>query len=431
MSKHPGTRRGVRSLVPVGLTFLLALWLPAAGPASAATGRVSATGAVTETIYHGDAWGSIEKRNQTVASGESAPVSLGCTTRPGARFQNTTAAVHASQNAFDTGTTVNTAAAMIGDNGAQISRMTSTVHDLSMFEGVIRADAIRSVSTTIRNGTHYSFGAVGSQFVGLTINGQSFGADAQHQVISVPGVGSVTLFDRKHAVTTDGAHQTVNMIVVDVLYQNSQGVPVGTRIVIAHAASGLSRGAGALGGRSFGSMVHVGDTVESGPSFGAYLPCPGTGGEVLSNGGANGANQEQVPASTGNETNTAWGKVAERVARAETTSRIDATNIGDGMITADLIEADAYIEKDHGVITIDTTGSHFGGLEVQGRSQSGSPDPNTVIDIPGVGRLTLHEVQQGPNYVIVRMVHLQVFQDNPEIPLGTDVVLGYAKVAIR
>jgi hypothetical protein len=54
-----------------------------------------------------------------------------------------------------------------------------------------------------------------------------------------------------------------------------------------------------------------------------------------------------------------------------------------------------------------------------------------VIDIPGVGRLTLYEVQQGPNSVVVRMVHLQVFQDNPEIPLGTDVVLGYAKVAIR
>jgi hypothetical protein len=408
----------------------LALCLPAAGPAFAAHAATAQT-AATETIYHGNAWGSTEKRNQTVVSGESAPVSLGCRTRQGARFQNTIAGVHAPQNSFDTGTTIDTAAAMLGDNGAQISRMTSTVHDLSMFGGAIEADLVRTVSTTTRTGTQYSFGTGGSQFAGLEINGRAVGADAQHRVITVPGIGTVTLFDRSRSITTEGAHQTVNAIVVDVRHQNSQAVPIGTKIVVAHAASGLARGAGALGGRSFGSMAHVGDVVESGPSFGAYLPCLGTDGEVLSSSGANGTHSEQVPATTGNETNTARGVVKQRFAEAETTSRIDATNIGDGMITAELIKADALITKDNGVISIDTSGSHLGGLLVQGQGQSSSPDPNTVIDIPRVGKLTLYEVERGPNSVVVRMLHLQVLQDNPEFPLGTDLVLGYAKVAVR
>ena len=37
----------------------------------------------------------------------------------------------------------------------------------------------------------------------------------------------------------------------------------------------------------------------------------------------------------------------------------------------------------------------------------------------------------GTNFVIVRMFHLEVLEDNPDIPLGTDVVLGYAKVSVH
>jgi hypothetical protein len=29
------------------------------------------------------------------------------------------------------------------------------------------------------------------------------------------------------------------------------------------------------------------------------------------------------------------------------------------------------------------------------------------------------------------MFHLQVLEDNPDIPIGTDVVLGYAKVSVH
>jgi hypothetical protein len=68
---------------------------------------------------------------------------------------------------------------------------------------------------------------------------------------------------------------------------------------------------------------------------------------------------------------------------------------------------------------------------VQGQGQNGSPDPNTVIQVPGLGKLTLYEVTRGKNFVIVRELHLQVLHDNPDIPLGTDVTLGYAKVSVH
>jgi len=119
------------------------------------------------------------------------------------------------------------------------------------------------------------------------------------------------------------------------------------------------------------------------------------------------------------------------VSNGETSSQVANVDLGDGQITADLIKADVKVQRKGDVITLDSSGSSFGNLVIQGQGQSGSPPPNTVVDIPGLGKATLYQVIKDRNFVIVRMFHLQVLQDNPDIPIGTDVVLGYAKVSVH
>jgi hypothetical protein len=238
------------------------------------------------------------------------------------------------------------------------------------------------------------------------------------------------LFANGHSISDGVADQWVHMLVVDILHPNAMGIPVGTHMVMAHAHSRLQYTAGPLSGRAWGSQITSGDTLESNPSFRVYLPCQGTDGELIEQSGT-AAGNTPAPVTTGNVTNTAEGTVGQIVSLGETTSKVSKVNIGGGQITADYIKADAAIVRRNGQVTIDTSGSNIGGLVIQGQGQSGAPEPNTVIDIPGLGRLTLYEVTEGPNSVTVRMFHLEVLKQNPSFPLGTDVVLGYAQAAVR
>jgi len=422
----PTTRRnGFRSMVPLCLAALmaLALGLPATG-AGAAPARAGAS----EIVYRGDAWGTIVTQKQGVRSGHSAPVALSCLTKAGTTYQNKLAHFHAPQDMFDTGALVNTAQS-IASGGNQTAQATAVVHNLSMLQGTIQAETIKSVSATTRRNGAFSFSTDGSLFGHLVINGHDMGQPAQHQEIPLPGLGKVILFDTNHTVLNGKATQYVNAITVKVLRPNDQGIPVGTKIVVGHARSGLAVSGGPLGGRAWGSSVAVGHTLESGPSFTTYLPCPGTDGKVIQQSGL----AEHVPHAIdlGKITNTAVGTVGKFNSQGETSSQIVNVNIGDGQITADLIKADAKVQRQGGTITFDTSGSHLGGLSIQGQGQSGSPDPNTVIEVPGLGKITLYEVTKDKHFVIVRMFHLQVLQDNPDIPLGTNVVLGYAKVSVH
>jgi len=221
----------------------------------------------------------------------------------------------------------------------------------------------------------------------------------------------------------------MTQVVACALQLGGMPVPRGGGGQLVDALAGIVRSAGPLGGRAWGSRVSVGSSLESGPSFTTYLPCPGTNGKLIKQSGA--VTSLPAPIQVGSVTNTAVGSVGKLVTSGETTSRIVDVNLGDGQITADLIKADAAIQRKNGQITIDTSGSHFGSLFIQGQGQAAAPDPNTVIEIPGLGKVTLYEVTRARNFVIVRMFHLQVLQDNPDIPIGTDVVLGYAKVSVH
>jgi len=422
MSELATRRRGRRLLVTASLAALVSVALPVAG-ASAGNGPIS------RTIYRGSAWGTVLKQHQGIRSGHSAPATLSCLTEPGQTYRNTVTSVHTPQNVFHTGVVVNKAQSLPVVDGTETAQSTSVIHDVSMLQGVIHAETIKGVTATSRKGGVYHFSTEGSQFGQLVINGQVFNQPAEHQEIPLPGLGRVVLFDTGHFIHDGNATSYVNMMLVEILHPNDQGVPVGTKIVIGHARAGLGRSAGPLGGRAWGSRVAVGDTLESGPSFTTYLPCPGTGGKLIKQSGA--ATDLPAPVVLGTVTNTAIGTVGQLVSTGETTSQIADVNLGDGQITAELIKADARIQRKNGQITIDTSGSHFGSLFIQGQGQAASPDPNTVIDIPGLGKATLYEVTQGPNFVIVRMFHLEVLEDNPDIPIGTDVVLGYAKVSIH
>lgn len=120
------------------------------------------------------------------------------------------------------------------------AQTTSEVGSLQLLNGLISAEQVLAVASSYANGTTAASDAVGSQFVGLVVAGQSITAlPAPNTRISLPGVGYVVLNEQK--VTGDGATTTgitVNMIHV-VLQNALTGLKTGD-IFLGSAKSAVS-----------------------------------------------------------------------------------------------------------------------------------------------------------------------------------------------
>jgi hypothetical protein len=257
------------------------------------------------------------------------------------------------------------------------------------------------------------------------------GTPAPNTTIGLPGIGTVILNEQ---IVTGGPNRptlTVNMVHVSVTLPNPL-VAVGTQIIVAHAFSGLRPLASArsLDGSAFGSFAHVGSLVLAGKSAPVSMPCDGTGGQVKMNTVA-GVNVPPIVTS-GTITDTAQGTVTPSPASGETTSTVQAANVADGAVTADLVVADAHASSDGTTVTLSDDGSTIVNLMILGQPFGGDPGPNTKIHVAGLGTLWLHRVIETPNSIEVRMIELIVKVPNPlGIAVGTDIQVADASASVH
>jgi len=278
------------------------------------------------------------------------------------------------------------------------------------------------VSTTSVDATGFHTSAAGTVAVGLVVAGVPIsGTPAPNTVISLPGIGSVTLNEQIATSGPKSATLTVNMVHAFVTQPNPFA-PVGTQIIVAHAFSGLRslRVQRSLDGFAFGSFAHVGSTILAGRSALVHLGCQGTQGQVLTNTVA-GVNVPPLITS-GTITDTAEGTVTSSVASGETTSTVQTVSVAGGAITADQVIADTHASSDGTTVTLSDAGSTIINLVILGQPFGGDPGPNTKIALAGFGTLWLHRVIQTSNSIEVRMIELIVTVQNPlGIPKGTDI----------
>jgi hypothetical protein len=75
-------------------------------------------------------------------------------------------------------------------------------------------------------------------------------------------------------------------------------------------------------------------------------------------------------------------------------------------------------------------GSTMTGLEVLGVPFEGTPDPNTQIQLPGLGYVVLNEqiksVTNGKASLTVNMVHVVITVPNPFVQVGTNIIVADA-----
>jgi hypothetical protein len=387
--------------------------------------------AATETGYSGKAYGTAVKVAPgvtSITSGMTAVSEL-CTEATGVTNTNSVAGVTLPPLAV-TGV-VDTSVASVAQTGSTASVSKSTVAGVNLLGGLVTADAVTAESSAIDTAGVFSTSSNGTIFANLKVLGILLPINvAPNTRIILPGIGEVVLNQQISQVTATAAELTINMIHIRINQVNTLGLPVGTDLIVAHAKSSTLTNVGLLDGFAYGSALSAG-IVHAGRSAYITLPCSGTtNGEVESNDVAG----VSVPGilTLGAVHTTAQGSETTTGSSGETTAKVAGTNLVAGLLTADVIMADATVSTDGTTITLGDAGSLFLNLAIAGHPEIGSnPPPNTRVHIAGLGTLWLHRVIQTSTSIEVRMVELVVNTANSlGLPVGADVRIAVAHVGV-
>jgi hypothetical protein len=301
-----------------------------------------------------------------------------------------------------------------------VSTATSTIANVNLLSGAIKADAIYGVSQSLATPFTASYNSTGSNFVGLVIQGAkgpvALGAVAPNTSVTVYNpllpkqkLASVVLYEENGtAGLTNGswsASHKVNMIHVTLL-QPFLTLPAGAQIIVAHAQTdakypnGLACGTtpNTVSGKAFTAFANgtfLGNTVVNAQVGDAELPP--TGG---SNSDAPLAVSIPGLVTTLTGFNATSGATSPNP-NATSSSVVHSTNLLGGLITADLLDVKSSSSA-NGTTASTGFGSTCGvdacpsgctaglpcfvNLAVNGKSivgiNGGTIKPNTTIAIP-------------------------------------------------
>lgn len=302
-----------------------------------------------------------------------------------------------------------------------------------MLGGLITANALTSVSSSTNDSGEYDTSAQGTTFAGLRVLGLPvLLGPAPNTRIDLPGVGYVILNEQTSRVTGSSAALRVSALRAVVTEANLLGFDIGTTVIVAQAYSALSAPTGGfLGGFAYGTAAKVGAILESSPSFRVNLPCQGTNGVLRERNGAGVAVPGLV--TSGTIRNTTVGSTTATTATAASTSTVDTVSLLDGLVEATAVRSVATAERANGTTTVSDEGSTFATITVAGEPLVVADiEPNTVIQLVGIGTLTLRKTITTGTSIEVRAIEIAVLQGNPlGLPIGTTVQVAVAKAVAR
>jgi len=331
-------------------------------------------------------------------------------------------------------------------NTSKVAGLSVLDDDDATTDPLIKADAIRAVANTSANSRSIRSSTQGSAFVNLEIAGNQIEADvAPNTRVNLPGLGYVLLKSVKEGGNgTSLGTITVDMLTVVVTRDNSFNLPIGSRIVVAHAVSGFSRNEPAVivGGQAYAAtaLATAGDEGFSnrvGKLAFIVMGCEGTNGKVRSNNvnTLDVADADILSSATGKTT--AFGGPTPSGTVAKTTATVEDLSLLGDLVTANVVKSVAQDTFRDGRRISSTNGTRFAGLTVAGVPVPVDVAPNTRLSLPGIGYVIVNE-QKVPSptstqRLQVNGLHVFVTRNNTlGLPIGTQIVVAHAdSTAVR
>jgi hypothetical protein len=126
--------------------------------------------------------------------------------------------------------------------GRNTARANAKLENLSLLNGLINVRSIRAVAETKLVGRRVIRSTEGTTIADLTVLGLRVNSITPNLVIALPGIGSLTVNEQIIPDDDDPTAETVvNALRISVTKNNLLGLPVGTKIIIGHAAAGVSK----------------------------------------------------------------------------------------------------------------------------------------------------------------------------------------------
>src|SRR5436309_6311398 len=323
-----------------GMSLLVFLTMVAT---SFAGGHASAANAAPRLMFSGHGYATYVGGGG-VAPQKTANVVMWCHTKPGQHHSNSVASVSVPP-ALTAGEAVAKVDGVTTSAGKKASSETD-VHNISLIGGLVTADQLKAVSTTLRQGRNFVLSDAGAVWSNITVAGQPIPSQvpAPNTRFDIPAVGYVILNEQLKQTAPTKAVFTVNMLHLFVTMDNPLlGVKKGLNVIVGHALSGLVEVAGPLGGKAYTSQLTAAGALSTGPSAVMYLPCAGTDGKVKTNtlGGIG------IPSllGIGSGKNTGSGTVTPTRVKGTVESTAQNIRLLGGMITADAIDAHVLATK--------------------------------------------------------------------------------------
>jgi hypothetical protein len=193
---------------------------------------------------------------------------------------------------------------------------------------------------------------------------------------------------------------------------------------------------GAFRGNAYATFANVQAgqvAAQLGRSANQPCPCEGTNGVTLSNEVDSlqaGDNGDVLNAGT--TVSTALTEKTSTTAEVTNSSTITGLSILGGLITADAIAAVADVSVATTTMTGSSTGSKLVNLKIAGSPIDANVAPNSVVEVPGLGTVTLYKVTRSGSFrangqILVEMLTINVtVANNLGLPVGAQVVVAHA-----
>ena len=401
----------------------------AATAATAAAFVVPAGAATAPTVgFSGYAYGTYANvQGGAVTSGPSALVSVGCTTTGGIVRTTHVASVVLPQ--LGTVGAVSSSILTFAGTTGRATAASADVNTVNLAGGLVTATAVGARSrAAVDTGGSFT-GTASSVLTGLKVGGIAVAAStAPNTVIALKvagvAIGRVTVNEQVKGPVTGGYRvQTVALHVV-ISSVNPLKITPGTQVLVGVANSALTAPtSGYVSGGGFATKATTLQGVVSlGQTATANLSC-------FSATNTNTVATVNLPSllTTGAATTTAVSVVGSTTVSGEVTDRISGLNVLNGLITATTITSHTKAAKTGSAATVLNDTSAFAGLTIKGVAYANANvHPNTIINVAGLGTITLHKVSRTTTALTVTMMEIKLSNSIGALPTGTTIIVSYS-----
>ncbi|NKG22718.1 choice-of-anchor P family protein [Paeniglutamicibacter terrestris] len=394
----------------------------------------SITPAQVSTGFVGIAYGSyIFNSDKSLTSGPTAYSGVSCTAATGQTRTNSAAAVKVPA-VGNVGAVTTSVKSLLSTTGKRIDAR-STVASTNLLGGLITAGAITSDSSAEKGASGAFVGTNKSIITSLKVLGLPVSASAAPNTIidlKLPvlgSVGKITLNGQSKQLIDGNYVVSTTALRVQVLKAGIVGVKAGTDINLGVSIAKLTPPQkGYLAGTGFTTQATLlTGLIGSGPTALATVKCGG-GTTAANLAGVTVSGLASVGASS-----TKTSGVLTPALKSSVTNNLVGLNVLNGLIRADAIKAETSASRspEGGKVTLTDT-STFANLRIAGLPAiNASVAPNTVIQVPGLGQVTLHKVSKSTTTITVTMIEIVLKQAVGTLPLGSKILIGYSSSSVR